>query len=36
VESLSKNDIKIVFIAAGGDLNLACSEKGDAFALPFI
>ena len=34
--AFSKSDTKITFLAGGGDLNLACSESGDAYAWPFI
>ena len=36
IDSLSKAGLKISYIAAGGDLNLCCSEEGHAFAWPFI
>jgi alpha-tubulin suppressor-like RCC1 family protein len=35
IESLSKSGTKISYMASGGDLNLACSETGDAYAWPF-
>lgn len=36
IDFLPKGDVKLSYIAAGGDLNLACSDKGEAFAWPFI
>jgi len=36
LETFSKGDIKIQFLAAGGDMNLACSTQGEAFAWPFV
>ena len=35
IDSLAKANAKINYIAAGGDLNLACSESGQAYAWPF-
>lgn len=34
IDSLSRAGVKVTYIAAGGDLNLACSDKGEAFAWP--
>lgn len=36
IDILAKAGVKITYISAGGDLNLACSEQGEAFAWPFI
>ena len=35
IDIFSKPDVKVTNIAAGGYLNLACTEKGDAYAWPF-
>lgn len=36
IDFFSKNNVKIQHIAAGGNLNLASSESGEAYAWPFI
>jgi alpha-tubulin suppressor-like RCC1 family protein len=36
VETFSKAGLKMCYIAGGGDLNLSCSEDGQAFAWPFV
>ena len=36
IDSFTKGGVKIEYMAAGGDLNLACSVEGEAYAWPFI